>query len=178
MKLTNAMKDRIITSILNSTFEAREAAIQSDRHTLADLIYHDFYDQYISAMKKLPETFFCQKSSIGVVFASSGCRECLDMPGTKLTAKIHEWSGFNFPEDHRFTADFRAIQAKESALSKDRKTLHDTLKSIILPVTTDKRLVEVWPDAEKWIPRTPAAMSNLPAVRPEDINALIAQMKG
>lgn len=177
MKLTNTMKDRIISNIMTDTFDLREKAVAAMKTDLADRIYESYYGGvYLGKMRQLPEEFFQSSSSLNIVLGTIGVS--LQMSTTRLFGEHHSaWRNWKFESDSPFTKAYHAISRKEDKLNDDKSEMKRTLKSVILPTTTDKRLAEVWPDAEKWIPRTPAAMSNLPAVRPEDLNAMISQMK-
>lgn len=178
MKLTNAMKERIIKSIMTDTFVVRENMISIEKTKLADRIYTDFYGLYLKDMSRLPEEFFIQKSDLSLRFGSDSRYATLAMNTTRRVGKLHDYSNWNFSETHAFTVTYRSIEAKSLTLSRDKDKLMATLRSIIIPITTDKRLIEVWPDAEKWIPTTPAAMSNLPVVQVDGLNDMIIIMKG
>jgi len=176
MKLTKVMKDRIIKSIMTDTFTVREQMVEIEKTKLANRIYADYYDIYKNDMARLPESFFLQKSSINVKFGNNDSVG-LSMGSTRLVGKQHEYGRFEFEENNPRTIDYRAIQAKMRTLSVDRDNLRSTLQSIIHPITTDKRLIEVWPDAEQHIPRTAAATVNLPVIQVDGLNALISSMK-
>ena len=177
MKLTNAMKERIIQNIMTDTFAARKASVDAMKTSLADRIYTSYYSGvYLEKMRQLPEEFFHSSSTVDVVLGSIGVS--LQMSTTRLFGRHHSiWHNWKLESDSPFTKAYHTVSRKEDKLSSDMAEMKRTLRAVVTPITTYKRLVEVWPDAEKWIPRTPAAMSNLPAVRPEDINSMIAQMK-
>lgn len=178
MKLTTAMKDRIVESIMKDTFTSREQSILSEKTSLGEAIYADFYGQYKTKMMALPECMFLQKSTFSIKI--EGDRFTYDLPvsSTRRFGKCHDYGNMYIAKDHPFAAAYRDIERKENVLVSDKTALRQTLKSTIYPVTTDKRLVEIWPDAEKYIPRTPAAMANLPAVRCDELNEMIGRMRG
>lgn len=177
MKLTNNMKERIIKSIMTDTFSARKEALKFEHSALANDVYDAFYGQHKKAMAALPESFFISKSYFDIR-ADGGESKTLTMDTTRLFGQCHHYSSLRLDAKDPLVIRYQEIEKKCLALNSDISCLKSTLNSIILPITTDKRLAEVWPDAEKWIPRTPTAMSNLPAVRPEYINAMIENMKG
>jgi hypothetical protein len=176
MKLTNTMKERIIKSIMKETFAEREKAVDAEKTKLADAVYAGFYGRYQKQMQALPESFFLQRSTVKLNVGGSA-RE-IRMSTTRRVGKLHEYNCFDLDQSSHFITSYKEIEAKARTIENDRAALESTFKAVILPITTDKRLVEVWPDAEKYIPRTPAAMSNLPAIRPEDLNSMIQKMKG
>lgn len=177
MKLTNTMKERIIKSIMDDTFSGRKSAIDTESAALADGIYSGFYEVHSKKMAGLPEEFFTSKSYFDVRIDGERFSKTLHMSTSRRFGKCHDYSSLYIAADSPFAPQLKAMEQKTAKFNEDMQRLKSTLNSVILPITTDKRLAEVWPDAEKWIPRTPAAMSNLPAVRPEDLNAMVEKMR-
>jgi hypothetical protein len=74
-----------------------------------------------------------------------------------------------------------AEQKKYSAIEKEESRLHEKLSSIIqavkpvvFSVTTEKRLIEVWPESAELIPKSEEdTTKNLPALPIKEINLLV-----
>jgi len=67
-----------------------------------------------------------------------------------------------------------AIDHDAAALKSEREQLTLSLWAVLDSVTTDKRLIEVWPEAVAFIPAAErAATSNLPALPIADLNKMI-----
>lgn len=176
MKLTTLMKERIIKSILDETFGKRTRSLADDKQKLADDVYASYYAPHAANMKKIPEEFFFSQGIIDIK-ANGVLRTEFAMSTTRLFGACHQYRPVEIPPGSDLEKRLISIQKRSDLLKDDRKALERTLNSVIMPVTTDKKLIEVWPDAEKWIPTTPAATANLPAIRPEDLNAMILDMQ-
>lgn len=67
-----------------------------------------------------------------------------------------------------------AIDHDAAALKSEREQLTVSLRAVLDSVTTDKRLVEVWPEAVAFIPAAERAASpQLPALPISDLNRMI-----
>lgn len=72
--------------------------------------------------------------------------------------------------DDPLTEHLYAIDHDAAALKSEREQLTVSLWAVLDSVTTDKRLVEVWPEAVAFIP---AASPQLPALPIADLNRMI-----
>jgi hypothetical protein len=73
---------------------------------------------------------------------------------------IHS-SGIRFALDHPLTQRRIAMKQGLHELETAKKILREELTKVFYSVTTDKRLLEIWPEAEKWLPSQSAM--HLPA---------------
>lgn len=76
--------------------------------------------------------------------------------------------------DDPLTEQLYAIDHDAAALKSEREQLTVSLRAVLDSVTTDKRLVEVWPEAVAFIPTAErAASQQLPALPIADLNRMI-----
>lgn len=176
MKLTKQIKDRIVANILDDTFGARETALKEEKVALADDIYFNYYTPYKTTMSKLPAAFFYSSSSFSIKIGGYG--RTVHMSTSRLFSAQHTYGSVHLDDKGVFEARYVELMKKSDALIKDKDGLERTLRSVIEPVTTDKKLVEVWPEVNKWIPTTTAAIINLAAVKCDDLNDLLLKLKG
>jgi len=178
MKLTNTIKDRIFSNIMSDTFGERKKTLQDQKSRLADDVYANYYGPYLKKMSALPESFFVSKSKINI--KSSVDRYCveLDMTKSRLFCSQYHYGDMTLEAGSDLEKRFVEIREIERSLSSDEKKLSHNIRSILNQVNTDKQLAEVWPESEKWIPQTQEARLNLPALRCDDLNDMIAEMKG
>ena len=76
--------------------------------------------------------------------------------------------------DNPLAQQFYDLEAEEKALDDERATLSAQVRGALSKFTTVKRLLDAWPEAKELLPdRLPEAKPTLPAVRTEELNALI-----
>ncbi len=175
MRLTNTIKDQILKNIIFDAFSGREKAIAKVGTQLADDIYSSYYNQYKAKMDALPETFFISKRSI--MFNIDGYCHTLEMSNTRLFAQCHN-HGYIMIYDPDLAKRFKATYKDQTELDKDIKELRSKVMAIVSSATTDKELVEAWPEAEKYIPLIIEPKPSLLIGCCSHLNGLIASMKG
>ena len=89
--------------------------------------------------------------------------------------KITPYGGhINLAPDDPMTEQLYAIDHDAAALKSEREHLKLSILAVLDSVTTDKRLIQVWPEAVAFIPVAErAATSNLPALPIADLNKMI-----
>ncbi len=81
--------------------------------------------------------------------------------------------------DNPLAQQFYALEAEEKALNDERATLSAQVRGALSKFTSVKRLLDAWPEAKELLPdRLPEAKPTLPAVRTEELNALIGLPSG
>ena len=76
--------------------------------------------------------------------------------------------------DDPLTEQLYAIDHDAAALKSEREQLTVSLRAVLDSVATDKRLVELWPEAVAFIPAAERAASpQLPALPIADLNRMI-----
>lgn len=76
--------------------------------------------------------------------------------------------------DNPLAQQFYDLEAEEKALDDERATLSAQVRGALSKFTIVKRLLDAWPEAKELLPdRLPGAKPALPAVRTEELNALI-----
>lgn len=198
MKLTNAIKQQIVENALTKAgIPAREEALRARRAAWAEKVRIDacggaeaeaklvhLRDKVASLMSKVPPKLKTQSDAV-----RSGCSIYLNVTGFSLRVW---WCGALSsnsagerrervcPSDHTLTADnpltaeFHEMHNEQEAIKADRDTLTASVRGALSNITTDKRLLEAWPEAAELLPEQVATeRSNLPAVRVDELNAMI-----
>ena len=198
MKLTNAIKQQIVENALKKAgIPAREEALRARRAAWAEKVRIDacggaeaeaklveIRDQVAELVSKVPSQL---KSHADVV--RSGLSIYLNVTGFSLRVW---WCGALSsnsagerrervcPSDHTLTADspltaeFHEMHNEQEAIAADRNTLIANVRGALSNITTDKRLLEAWPEAAELLPKQlVTATRNLPAVRVDELNAMI-----
>lgn len=169
MKLTNDIRDRMVIKIMSDKFGKQREALTKTDIALADDVYNSI--EGINKIKKLPIDWFINTICFTCYF--HGERETLTMSERRPIPYAAYNEKFKFALENKFTQ--RRIKMKQDRyeLGIAEKELREELKKVLYSVTTDKRLVEIWPEATKWLP-SPTAVY-LPAN--VDVNKLRSLMK-
>lgn len=92
-------------------------------------------------------------------------------------ADVITYAPYNNPvlhSDDPLTEQLYAIDADRETLGNDKTQITASVNAVLDSVTTDKRLVEVWPEAVAFIPAAERAASpQLPALPIADLNRMI-----
>jgi hypothetical protein len=175
VKLTNHIRDQIINNAMKGAFEKDEKALKSSLVKFADKCYRmNVSAAQEKAARQAPDEFLtlCNVASRILVKNDEG--------HTKFT----EWSmdlsrTVPFPGNGTMIAvksdamveEFRAIDAARTALSEKRYELRESLKRTVYSTGSLKKLLEMWPEVEGFLPDSLSAPKpQLPALPVGDLN--------
>lgn len=181
-KMSHATREKIVEQVVVHTFRGRRKALQNLQYALADMIYNEAYskkerdlidslsDAYVQSIDLLEifyETDSGSKSALHVTAAGKGKR----MPrghNSKIRLMFDKET-----KCHKYILEY--VRAS-SQLTKDEYALRKEAKAIVNSCSTDRRLIEVWPEVEQMV--DPALLGKqpkdmLPAVNVSVINAVI-----
>lgn len=169
MRLTNKLRSQILDAVMDHAFKARQEQLAKAEGALAVELYNLTYTKEEQAfMNKVGSTGFGTKSDIYV-----------------FTLDRARWLSFygeaKFNMSHRKTAKpegdlLQRIEAHVAALDSLRELCiktHDEAEGILNSVTTVKRLLEVWPEVEAFVPKNPEQLNNLPAIPLAQLNSVL-----
>lgn len=164
MRLTQDVKDQIQKRLLEATFNKEQEALTAAENTLAVKVLESMLDRKTrDALRKAPEQFVRRDSSIDV-----------DIPGRRWTRLDYKDTDLS-PQHSAIVSDELAKEVgahldRLDELNARRTAALHQLRGVFLSVTTTKRLVEVWPDLEPYIPFDTEVVYPI-AVRPAELNA-------
>lgn len=73
--------------------------------------------------------------------------------------------------------EFYAMESLQEGISSKRGSIESSVKAVLEKVSTDTKLVQVWPEAAELLP-APSQKKQLPAIPTSDLNALIGLPSG
>jgi Nucleotide modification associated domain 5 len=78
------------------------------------------------------------------------------------------------PAEHELVNQFNELEKLRGEIEEIKNTVSGTVGGLVHSVTTVKRLIEVWPESVELIPKNiDRPLSNLPAVKIQDLNSMI-----
>ena len=156
MKLTKAMKEQIVSGLVDEKLSSLEAALKQEEHVLAERAYKHLLGTHLSVVKTLPENYFEQKSSLNLYFSTTDSNgkptttnTTLNFPFTVRVPAFLRWHyALGLPIDHPLTAELQAFRDKKVVISAKRDKLKNSLDDALAQINTDKLLLELLPESE------------------------------
>lgn len=171
IRLTNDLRNRIAKAVLEHRFGPEEKELEQDRERLGKLVYDLLYDGATqNAMDGLPEGWLPTQSDDNVYFAGQWAHVEFGEP-LRFTYKDSR----NFPKfaaDSPATKLFEDIEARKHKLREARSETAAKVNGLLCEATTMKKLLEIWPEVEPFIPPSTTPVY-LPAVPRDEVNALL-----
>lgn len=179
MRLNNALRSSIKSTLLSEAFDARQTALDEAEHELAAEVHAGLYTTKIRELiKQLPGDFLPTVNEMFVRIEGEGeVRVELKSPLPVSEAdskyrKIHHV----YPANHPFSRRYGKWAEAKNQFRRERKEAQSGADAILNSVSTIKKLREVWPEVSPIIDivlnRGPAAMS-LPAAPTKELNKLL-----
>lgn len=204
MKLTKAIKQQIVDNALTkASIPAREEALRARRAAWAEKVRVDacggaeaeaklveLSDHITELTNVVPDALRCDwqliNTDTNIAVNVSGLRVRVWWCGAlKYDDAIQPIKRRISPHHHTLladnplTAEFHKLHNIQEAITADRNTLTANVRGALSNITTDKRLLEAWPEAAELLPeQLVTASSNLPAVRVDKLNAMIGLPSG
>lgn len=176
-RLTKSLKDEIVSRVIKDVTGVRAEILKAGLKEAADQAYYEIYTpDEVSYMKSGPKDAFYQEESLWLGF--DGRHRRLDMSKVRpvFADRAGRYHVFQLDEGSPVRAVLDGLRKEEAALEEDRSALRREVRSVLNSVTTVKRLLDVWPEAEKYLPDRPET-PNLPAVVVADLNKKIEILK-
>jgi hypothetical protein len=175
IKLSNHVRDQIIQKAMNGAFEKDEKALKANLVKFADKCYRMTVSAaQEKAARQAPDDFLnlCNVASRVYVRDDKG------------DLKFNEWSmdlSRTVPFPNGVTAitvksdamveEFRALDAARTALTEKRAQLKESLKRTVYSTSSLRKLIEMWPEVEGFLPGSLSAPKpQLPALPVGDLN--------
>lgn len=179
MKLTKEMRESMIDDAMSAAFGKREKAHEKATTALADAVYEHAFAAIEKLANKLPQGWCVSDSSIVIDSAGFGWRNGLK-PNSLRMSKAHRtprYQGSNpvkIGGDHPLFEQAQAVAEEFQAIKRDREALRSKLRAILYSVTTVPRLLEAWPECERYLPtNTHKSTSLVPVELVPELNAAL-----
>lgn len=193
MKLTKLVKQAILEAALNKAgVNEKKAAIRARYAAWAETVRVHFVTPEIqklleaaeAASEAVPERFksrgFIKEERTSVYLNVAGQRReiywCGSLTYDRQTTEYRTCFDFNtsINSDNPLTEQLYAIDHDAKTLGEEVEQLVASVTSVLDSVTTDKRLIEIWPEAVAFIPAAEKANTpQLPALPIAELNKLI-----
>lgn len=148
MRLTNEVRHSVINKILHAKFSKDKEAIKLAESKFADDVYAAIKD--ISLINDMPQEWFACNQQFPAYF--NGERTYQNMSVKRLLPFFVYNSGIRFALEHPLTQQRIVMKQQAHELQMAEEAVRKELTKVLFSVTTDKRLIEIWPEAEKWLP--------------------------
>lgn len=207
-RLTKAVKEDILNSVINRTLGDRKTALRLKEEQLAELVYQVIYTADDRAlMMSLPQGWLGEVHTMNIKFDLSVLGDpklVQDVKSDKFergTINIKPYYGSELRmrftscrrvpmKDHHRTQELNEEQARKIAgpaaevlresiaIEISRRDLSNKIEALLAQCSTDKKLLEFWPEAAQYLPEElKQSPSYLPAVTAKELNDLIAVLK-
>ncbi|OXS92659.1 Nmad5 family putative nucleotide modification protein [Pandoraea apista] len=179
MRLTNEMRTAIVRSAMKAAFNKREEAHNSNTVAFGDAVYAEEHGAVEKIARKLPPGWiqtakwigiecpgFSRRSNDGLKLSQIPMSVARPQPYLTQTAKI--------TPSHPLYERSQAIADEHQAIRRDKEALEGKLKSIVNAASTVARLLDAWPECERFLPQTPTkSYSVVPLTLVADVNATL-----
>ena len=170
MRLTNEIRERLLTRVLSHGFKERQYLMKKAYMDFADKCYSDTYTPEIqSLISQLPNNFFPKVTTINMSF---GGRKFQHNGSKTVPVGYLSYHGYinKLAEDHVLTDEFLYLEKENDALKKELADAKQNAKALLYSVQTMKRLLEVWPEIEAFTKDIVPEKIGLPAIQIVDLN--------
>lgn len=180
-KITDSLRYAILRNInedvMGEVAKEAEAALAH----VCDEIYAQITQPFLRTLNALPQGVVPERSSFRVSFTKDGSNSNT----LNMTVPRRVWAGANYsvapfcyidPSD-KLAERYFEHASKVRDINDKRTTLRNEASSIIKTCTTTKKLIEIWPEAEQYIPKPDAPLETPLAKRTEELNTMIQQLK-
>lgn len=205
-RLTKAVKEDILNSVLNRTLGDREIAQRERKKQLAERVYQVIFSADERALlASLPEGWAPNIHTFNVAFdldllgdkelvekvRDEGIRDALrikrwvdelrlELPSCRRIPYANHYSTFKLSEEQglEIAPAVEATLREAVAISISKRDLRNKIEALLAQCSTDKKLLEFWPEAAQYLPEElKQSPSYLPAVTAKELNDLIAVLK-
>lgn len=169
MRLTIAMKDRIVNKVLAETIDKKLEERAKAERDFGDSIVKFLYEPYQDIMEQLPSTAFSSDTSVCVRWGED--RYAYKYVSTHEHKVFYRNLHLDTDSKSTWVKILNNLETQKDLLNDQRRDLAHDLRQVVNSVTTVKRLLEVWPEGKKWIEEVCLNITpNLPMVTTDNLN--------
>lgn len=143
---------------INKRFKKTMSEFSEDL-IISDSLFRTDYDIYVNVA--------------GCQFYAQFSGEASDWPRKNRIFKVAP-TKFTLEADDPLAVEFHNIEAEENTLNEEESNIRANVVGALSKVGSVKKLLEMWPEAKELLPSDLSPVkAQLPAVRTEDLNAMI-----
>jgi len=177
VKLSNDSRDQIIKNAMHGAFEADFKAINKRLSELAMKCYRTVVlEEDEKKARKAPAEFLSLTNSVSLQFHDPethrrvSTESNIEIPKS-MPFRSNSSCGHVKVEDSALYAAYKQIDADRCTLHEKRGALRDSIKRTVYSTTSLKKLIEMWPEVEGFLPADMTAPKpQLPALPVADLN--------
>lgn len=157
MRLTKEMREEIIAKAMAAAFDKRDKAHDKATTALADALYAHEYPGVEKIVTKLPQGFCNRSQHISIEAAGFGWRrhEGLKPDSIKMSKERpvphYRHAGIKVGGAHPLNDQAQAVADEYQVIKRDKEALRAKLSAMVYAVTTVPKLLEAWPECEKFV---------------------------
>jgi Nucleotide modification associated domain 5 len=180
IKLSNYIRDQIISNAMNNAFEAEYKAITKKLAAHAMDCYRSVIGEAEEkAARKAPVEFLNMTNAFKIDYRDSDtgrhlCREYdIEVPKA-VPFRGNVSAGYLSIKDQTLYLAYKVIEAERDAVNEKKTELRDSIRRTVYSTTSLKKLIEVWPEVESFLPASLVAPKPmLPALPVAELNAAL-----
>lgn len=191
MNLYQGLREKIVDNAMRHALERRFKALCKEHDAIRDALYKKFMGPHSRTIEKLPPDLQTQlrKDYLEVRLGGQtvnlrfcGTFKCLHGYGERFSQrKPHPWFSWShkpeLPATDPLTERYRAWENTRAQYQEDAAQLHAELTAAVKAKRTLEKLLEAWPQAKQFLPENVSPPAPVPAIRPEELNAKIEQVR-
>lgn len=184
-RITNSMREDIVTKIVHSRFKERKAALESRRTAFAEAAYaHEFSAEWLAAARalnklrpgsvKMEETLYINAPDFkGDYRSSEGPSRNHNLSKEHPIPDVFE--GIVINQQHPLRKESQDIAKEHLAIIEASKALTSKLTALLHSCNTLKQLREAWPEGEAFYPGEPPSYRTalVPVTLTHEINQML-----
>ena len=177
-RLTKAEKENIVDRAVADVTKAKEQKLQERLYSVSLKIYDSrFTKEQKDLMAKLPNGWLHSVTRIQVTGLRHRNWEYLKFKNAVRSTYAMSCGLFAPELDSSLVEELIKVCEDKDSFDKEKRVLRKKLNDLLLTITTEKKLTEVWPEGTKYL--TPCdSTENLPAITSKEVVELMAKMRG
>ena len=167
VRLTESMRYAIQGAMIAQRFKAEEERLKREERELALAVYRDIYPGDVrTLLSRVPEGFLLRSESVLVSF--DGEMKLLNF-GERLPVKQehdrHRCAAKVYAGGDPLTVRFTQLRGEDEVMKAQMAEARASIKAVLSSVTTIKKLIAVWPEAEPFAAPYNSTQGDATAVR-------------
>jgi hypothetical protein len=175
-RLTGLLRSQIADSIVSMTFKSRTEAFQKRENLVANKVLDDYIGAAnMKLMSQLPPEYFCSRDCVSLSLKNRGYR--LSFAASRRVPAIAQYGQVELLATSDLWPEIIAVDAERDNIDMECRELREQANILLAGVSNVKRLLEIWPEVEPYLPKF-AEIANLPAACAQAINKMISLAGG
>jgi hypothetical protein len=174
-KLNKDMREKIVKAAMAETFAKRKENVTTMEHELAGAVRRTVLGtKTLELLDALPDGIAPTRNKLSVKIAGS-YQDLKLGSDERFPDRVANYSGTTcldvFDGGHPLAEQYEAFMAETTKLKTDMKSIEARLMALVSSYSTVERLIEAWPDGEKFIPKPQNLGLAAPVVLVSDVLA-------